>query len=297
MKKIITMACILAAGFTTMMQAEETNNEYQTYTWKDVKPYHEVVVEKNIQVKFVKSDEESITCTQKGNDFKWKCEKGVLKMTREGGSFPIEKTVSFKFLGINVTRTKNVGNIVRFDDNMTVVITGPNVDCIRLSGASAFQTNDTLTSDGDVFVQMSGATKAQIADIEAQDVNFQLSGSSKANANVNVTTATLSLSGSSQIEISGKADKHNIETSGSSSVKSQIENDALTIDASGSSSIVAPSAQKSVVYASGSSKIEMNGDVVSLAGSTSGAATIDINGKLQYNTLSTSGASKVNFAK
>ncbi len=164
---------------------------------------------------------------------------------------------------------------------------------VRLSGASSLITKSTFASEN-FFVDMSGASSADLIGIEAQKTDIGISGASKLNIKIKGREADLDISGASKFiakidfekvsgdfsgatssELAGSAINASLEVSGASSLKAEtLAVNFLNISASGASKATFGKLKEVGIKASGASSIRYYGNPIIKIKEVSGGSSV-----------------------
>lgn len=94
-------------------------------------------------------------------------------------------------------------------------ITMPALDALTVSGATEANVSGFKSVKGLELV-ISGASSVALADMEAGDLDFEISGASKLSGDLKGKDAKIEISGASSLELDGSAGNIELETSGAS---------------------------------------------------------------------------------
>lgn len=164
---------------------------------------------------------------------------------------------------------------------------------IKLSGATRILVKSKFTSS-DFKVYMSGASAADIPQLEASKLSLDLSGASKLKfsasgdfvgidvsgasslvANLSYSELNSEISGASSANISGSVKTATVASSGASSVKAEtLNSDLVKASASGASKLIVGRVNELEVKASGASSVRFYGKPVVKMWEVSGASSI-----------------------
>ncbi|SDM03644.1 head GIN domain-containing protein [Siphonobacter aquaeclarae] len=123
-------------------------------------------------------------------------------------------------------------------------------------------------------IQLSGATKSDIAGFSSDKLDIRISGASNAKIDVKAKQVALDLSGASSINLTGSAGEIKGSVSGATSFQGgDFAVDRAVIDASGASSAHVNVKESLSAQASGASKIRYRGHP-SVQANTSGASSV-----------------------
>jgi hypothetical protein len=108
-------------------------------------------------------------------------------------------------------------NYIYSTQTRKVEIRLPNLRRLELSGASE-GTVSGFTGMDETDFEVSGASHLNIRDLEARDVELNVSGASEVTGSVKVNKGLFDLSGGSRLELTGSASEISVEASGASYV-------------------------------------------------------------------------------
>ncbi|MFC1918679.1 GIN domain-containing protein [Chloroflexota bacterium] len=167
---------------------------------KDFTDFNRVEVEGTFEVKISQSDTFS-TIVSADTDF-----FDYIDVSKKGDSLKISLNPRHTFTDFTLQAK-----------TLKAEITMPALYGFSLSGAS----NGVVTgfkSSEDLDIVISGASSLEMADFEADDAEFEISGASKVAGNMNVNDVKFRISGASVVELAGKAKDIILEASGASKV-------------------------------------------------------------------------------
>ena len=132
-----------------------------------------------------------------------------------------------------------------------VVINLPDLRTLELSGGSEGTVSGFSVSHN-VDFELSGASRINIIDLEAEDVDLNISGASDVTGSIDMDDGDFDLSGGSRLELTGSAKDISVEASGASDVGLEdFPVDNADIELSGASD--------AEIYVSGQLKIDLSG--------------------------------------
>ena len=175
---------------------------------RDFIDFSYIEVEGTFEIKITQSDSFSVIVSADNSFFDY------IAVSKEGETLRIYLNPRHTFTDFNLqART------------LKAEITMPALYGLQLSGASTGTVSGFKSSAG-FSLDISGASSVDIEDIEANDVEFKVSGASKIRGNIKTTDATIEISGASEVELAGSA--HNIFLSASGASKADL--DALPLN-------------------------------------------------------------------
>jgi hypothetical protein len=145
--------------------------------------------------------------------------------------------------------------------NMTqqAVITMPDLYRLELSGASKAVVSGFSTTH-DLDFELSGASKMDLENLEADDSDINLSGASEVTGSLKIADGKFDLSGASSLELEGSADDISVEASGASEVElSDFTAANVDVELSGASNAVINASSRLDVNLSGASDLKYIG--------------------------------------
>ena len=165
-------------------------------------------------------------------------------------------------------------NTLYVDVTREAIITLPDLRRLELSGASTAGVAG-FSASHDMDFELSGASRMELGDMEADDTAMEASGASKITGEMNMADARFGLSGASTIEMEGSADDITVEASGASDV---LLADLTIIDAD----VHLSGASKAVIATDGRLDIDL-----------SGASRLEYIGKPKLGEINVSGGSTI----
>ncbi|MDR2562750.1 MAG: DUF2807 domain-containing protein [Prevotellaceae bacterium] len=169
---------------------------------------------------------------------------------------------------------------IRSYSAMNVYISLPQLEKLKLSGAAKAEFTEKMQTNGKMTIDLSGASNIENADFQANTVSIDLSGASRAEANVKANKLNLDASGTSFLRIGAEVDELRIENSG-------VSKSSINVAANGGAEL----------SASGSSHITGRLVANNLRAETSGAASLKLSGKWEHQRLSANGASNIDLSE
>ena len=166
------------------------------------------------------------------------------------GYISVAKQKATLFVGLkNKTPRKYLNG--RHTFRATIVM--PEVYGIYLSGASKLTATEPFQMNMRPFeARLSGASRIIDLSVEGPSVDFDLSGASRAEVNVNSAEVDVDLSGASRITITGTVGELSLDLTGASSANARNVNAAIVdVDASGAS--------KASVFVERELKVDLSG--------------------------------------
>lgn len=248
MKRILTLALTVAAislitvGCATRMSTKkiEASDKLMTKTL-EVDDLNKLEVSSQIHVVYVQAHESSAEFVAPDNVmeyYRYKVSDGKLKVWKEGYGHDL---------------------MFKNNNNPKLIVKSPKLNGIDISGACTFTAKMIDLKNGDMDVQLSGASKLNLETLNCGKAKFDLSGASSAKvATVNVIdlsgecsgasnlgmiingaeTVSADCSGASTITLAGTARKVNLDCSGASKISAgELKAETGSVDASGASSI------------------------------------------------------------
>jgi hypothetical protein len=147
----------------------------------------------------------------------------------------LDKLETYVSEGSLVIKPSN-GIHIRSYKDVTVMVSGPELNRLRVSGSGNISTSDAFTTSS-LDVDVSGSGKITVADITAGYADLKISGSGDIKIqNGAITEERLKISGSGSIDLSNvTAEKATTTTSGSGDIRLQVSQSLdATISGSGS---------------------------------------------------------------
>jgi hypothetical protein len=147
----------------------------------------------------------------------------------------LDKLETYVSEGNLVIKPSN-GIHIRSYKDVTVMVSGPEMNRLRVSGSGNISTSDAFTTSS-LDVDVSGSGKITVADITAGYADLKISGSGDIKIqNGAITEEKLKISGSGSIDLSNvTAEKATTTTSGSGDIRLQVSQSLdATISGSGS---------------------------------------------------------------
>lgn len=169
-------------------------------------------------------------------------------------------------------------NTTYTDTRQEAVITLPDLRRLELSGSSHASVSGFATTHS-VDYELSGASRAELADMKAGDAGLKLSGASQASGHLVIDSGDFSLSGASQLKLQGSASEIKIDGSGASELS--LEDFPVT-----NAGISLSGASKAVVKVDGRIDLDL-----------SGASNVEYIGSPKLGSINMSGGSTVNQRK
>jgi hypothetical protein len=136
----------------------------------------------------------------------------------------------------------------------------PELERLDLSGASKGEIHG-FSTENRVEFNISGASSLELDDIEADDIEFDISGASKAIGSILADDCNFDVSGASSVELTGSAAEVSIEASGAS--RARLADFAVInadVELSGASSATINASGDLTVDLSGASQLEYIGN-------------------------------------
>ena len=145
-------------------------------------------------------------------------------------------------------------SMLNMRDYPNVYITAPKINALALSGASSFQSEDTIVSDS-FNVGLSGASSSNLP-LKAKDLTVEISGNSDCKFSGEVQNLNCRLSGSSNMNFFElQTNNSKVIASGASHLEISCK-DNLDVSASGASSVLYKGNPKVMKNLSGASTVE-----------------------------------------
>jgi hypothetical protein len=219
----------------------------------DMKDFNKVDVGGYCKLDVSQSDSYSVTITANQNLFDY------LTVINDNGTLKINLKPFHTF------------NFVKMD----VRITMPALNGLQLSGASRGEVTG-FVSTNDLNVDISGASKMNLNDIEAGDTSFEISGASTLTGNIKVTEIDFNISGASTVELKGSANMVDVQASGASTVRlADFPTGRAKFNLSGASNGTTDVSDKLDIILSGASRLVYSGNPNLGSISISGASTLN----------------------
>jgi len=153
-------------------------------------------------------------------------------------------------------------------------ITMPALYGLELSGASKGIVTGFKSSE-DFNLDVSGASSLEMADFEAGDAEFEVSGASKVAGNMNADDVKLEVSGASVVELEGEANNIILDIAGASTIDlTNFPLDNADVNLSGASKATIHVSGKLDTVLSGASSLYFYGNPVMGNINVSGASTV-----------------------
>ena len=157
---------------------------------------------------------------------------------------------------------------------MKAVITMPQLRGMDISGASKGSVSN-FNSTENLDIEVSGASSLELVEISAGDVEFDVSGASKATGDITASNAEFDVSGASTVQLEGSASDIVADVSGASRMKlAGFTVNNADVSLSGASNGTVNLSGKLDANLSGASKLEYIGEPTMGAINTSGASTL-----------------------
>ena len=188
------MVVVLVSGCTAAGMGKLLTEE------KDFADFKNIDVEGAFQVEIVRSDSYTVTISADEGVFDY------IAVDKDGDTLRIYLNPRHTFTDFTLRPR-----------NLRAEITMPSLRGLRLTGAS----KGTITgfkSSEDLSIEVSGASYLNLADIEASDVKFEISGASKASGAMEADNSEFYVSGASEVELEGSANNTHISGSGASKI-------------------------------------------------------------------------------
>ncbi len=162
----------------------------------------------------------------------------------------VEKRGATLVIGLKNTLPKRIQNL---KESCKAFITMPELNGIYLSGASKINVIDPFSiSMGKMEVELSGASSILNLNVEAPEIEIEVSGASRGDMLAKAGKIEADVSGASKLTLTGNAGELDAEVSGASGVNAKnLEADTVEVDCSGAS--------KAVVYAEKLLKVDLSG--------------------------------------
>ena len=157
---------------------------------------------------------------------------------------------------------------------MKTVITMPQLRGMDISGASKGSVSN-FNSTENLDIEVSGASSLELVEISAGDVEFDVSGASKATGDITASIVDFDVSGASTVQLEGSASDIVADVSGASRMKlAGFTVNNADVSLSGASNGTVNLSGKLDANLSGASKLEYIGEPTMGAINTSGASTL-----------------------
>ena len=157
---------------------------------------------------------------------------------------------------------------------MKAVITMPQLRGMDISGASKGSVS-SFSSTENLDIEASGASSLELVEISAGDVEFEVSGASKATGDITASDVDFDVSGASTVQLEGSASDIVADVSGASRMKlAGFTVNNADVSLSGASNGTVNLSGKLDANLSGASKLEYIGEPTMGAINTSGASTL-----------------------
>ena len=157
---------------------------------------------------------------------------------------------------------------------MKAVITMPQLRGMDISGASKGSVSN-FSSTENLDIEASGASSLELVEISAGDVEFDVSGASKATGDITASIVDFDVSGASTVQLEGSASDIVAGVSGASRMKlAGFTVNNADVSLSGASNGTVNLSGKLDANLSGASKLEYIGEPTMGAINTSGASTL-----------------------
>ena len=153
-------------------------------------------------------------------------------------------------------------------------VTMPELRGLTLSGACDGEVSG-FSSAEPLDIDLSGASSLSMDNLVAGDMEFKVSGASKASGSIEIADGDFQVSGAGTIELEGSANNVSIEASGASRAKlADFPVNDATVDLSGASTATVNASGTIDADLSGASHLDYMGDATLGSVETSGASTI-----------------------
>jgi len=157
---------------------------------------------------------------------------------------------------------------------MKAVVTMPQLRGMDISGASKGSVSN-FSSTENLDIEASGASSVELVEMSAGDVEFEVSGASKATGDITASDANFDVSGASTVQLEGSASDIVADVSGASRMKlAGFTVNNADVSLSGASNGTVNLSGKLDANLSGASKLEYIGEPTMGAINTSGASTL-----------------------
>jgi hypothetical protein len=259
MRKVIipiTLATVLTTA-TLHTGCVPTGPENVITEEKDFTDFTHVEVEGTFEVEIIQSDSFSITISADESVFDY------IAVSK------VEKT-----LRIYLNPRHTFTDFTFSAKTLKAKITMPALYGLQLSGAAESTITGFKSSD-DLTLEVSGASSLAMGDIEAGDIEFEISGASKVSGNLTADDVELEVSGASNVELSGAASNIVLDVSGASDINLVgFSADYADVNLSGASEATINVKRKLDSVLSGASRLYFQGNPTIGDISISGASTI-----------------------
>ena len=224
---------------------------------KDFSDFNTVDVEGAFQVEIIRSDSFSVTISADEGVFDY------IAVDKEGDTLRIYLNPRHTFTDFTLRPR-----------NLKAKITMPALRGLRLAGASRGAMTGFQSSE-DLRVEVSGASLLNLDDIEAGEVEFEVSGASKASGDMEADNVEFDVSGASEVKLKGSAGDTSVEASGASKVNlGDLPLDNAEVDLSGASEATINVRGKLDCELTAASRLYFHGNPNMGEVSVSGASTI-----------------------
>ena len=173
----------------------------------------------------------------------------------------VEKRGTTLVIDLKSTLPKRIQNL---RESCRAFITMPELNGIYLSGASKINVIDQFSIRmGKMEVELNGASNILNLNIEAPEIEIEVSGASRGEILAKAGKVEADVSGASKLNLTGKAGELDVEVSGASGVNAKnLEADTVELDCSGASKAVVYARKLLEVDLSGASRCEYYGPEV-----------------------------------
>ena len=170
----------------------------------------------------------------------------------------VEKRGTTLVIDLKSTLPKRIQNL---RESCRAFITMPELNGIYLSGASKINVIDQFSIRmGKMEVELNGASNILNLNIEAPEIEIEVSGASRGEILAKAGKVEADVSGASKLNLTGKAGELDVEVSGASGVNAKnLEADTVELDCSGASKAVVYARKLLEVDLSGASRCEYYG--------------------------------------
>jgi hypothetical protein len=225
------------------------NLETQEFNFSD---FNKVEVSSAFEFEIVQSDSYRVSITADDNLFEH------IQVTKVGETLKIGvKTIS-----------------IQWPVTLKAVVTMPQIRGMDISGASKGSVSN-FSSTENLDIEVSGAGSLELVAISAGDVEFEVSGASKAIGDITAGDVDFDVSGASTVQLEGSASDIVADVSGASRMKlAGFTVSNADVSLSGASNGTVNLSGKLDANLSGASKLEYIGEPTMGAISTSGASTL-----------------------
>ena len=224
---------------------------------KDFADFFYVDVEGTFEVEITQSDSFSTTISADESSFDY------IAVSKEGETLRIYLNPRHTFTDFTF-RAKT----------LQAKITMPNLHGLQLSGAAEGTVTGFKSSD-DLSLDVSGASSLAMDDIEAGDVEFEISGASKVSGNLTAEETEFEVSGASQVKLEGATNNTILSASGASKVNlADFPLNNANIDLSGASETTLNAKGRLDARLSGASSLYFHGNPTMGNIEVTGASTI-----------------------